>query len=61
MIEVIVRGSVDRAIREWKKKFDMAKTLRELRERNSYTKPSIKRRAQKLKAIYKEQYRNNSN
>jgi small subunit ribosomal protein S21 len=36
-------------------KFEKSKVLLQLRERQSFTKPSIKRRQQVLKAVYKEQ------
>lgn len=47
--------NIDKALKKYKKKFERAKTLTQLRERQSYTKPSIKRRAQVLKAIYRQQ------
>ena len=47
--------NIDKALKNYKKKFEKAKTLMQLRERQSFTKPSIKRRGQVLKAIYKQQ------
>ena len=44
--------SLDRALKKYKKKFEKAGIIRELRERQSFTKPSIKRRSQVLKAAY---------
>lgn len=46
--------NIDKALKKYKKKFEKAKILVQLRERQSYTKPSIKRRSQVLKAIYKQ-------
>lgn len=46
--------SIDRALKKYKKKFEKAGILRELRQRQSYTKPSIKRRNEVLKAAYKQ-------
>ena len=46
--------SIDRALKKYKKKFEKAKILLQLRERQSFTKPSIKRRSQVLKAVYKQ-------
>ena len=37
-----------------KKKFEKSKTLLQLRDRQSFTKPSIVRRTQVKKAIYKQ-------
>ena len=47
--------NIDKALKKYKKKFERAKTLTQLRERQSFTKPSIQRRAEVLKAIYKQQ------
>ena len=40
---------------KYKKKFEKSKTLIQLRERQSFTKPSVKRRGEVLKAVYKQQ------
>jgi small subunit ribosomal protein S21 len=47
--------NIDKALKKYKKKFEKAKTLVQLRERQSYTKKSVKRRGEVLKAIYKQQ------
>lgn len=47
--------NIDKALKKYKKKFEKAKTLLQLRERQSYTKKSVRRRTQVLKAIYKQQ------
>jgi small subunit ribosomal protein S21 len=47
--------NIDKALKKYKKKFEKSKILLQLRERQSFTKPSIKRRQQVLKAVYKEQ------
>ncbi|MBS1605688.1 MAG: 30S ribosomal protein S21 [Bacteroidetes bacterium] len=47
--------NIDKALKKYKKKFEKAKTLLQLRERQSYTKPSVRRRGEVLKAIYKQQ------
>lgn len=44
--------SIERALKKYKKKFDRTNVVKELRERQQYTKPSVKKRQQKLKAIY---------
>jgi small subunit ribosomal protein S21 len=46
--------NIDKALKKYKKKFEKAKILLQLRERQSFTKPSIKRRGEVLKAIYKQ-------
>ncbi|MCW3127855.1 MAG: ribosomal protein, partial [Bacteroidetes bacterium] len=44
--------SLDRALKKYKKKFEKAGILRELRARQSFTKKSIRRRSEVLKAAY---------
>ena len=47
--------NIDKALKKYKKKFEKSRTLLELRDRQAYTKPSVKRRGQVLKAVYKQQ------
>jgi len=47
--------NIDKALKKYKKKFEKAKVLIQLRNRQSFTKPSIKRRGEVLKAVYKQQ------
>lgn len=47
--------NIDKALKKYKKKFEKSKTLLQLRGRQAYIKPSIVRRAEVLKAIYKGQ------
>lgn len=47
--------NIDKALKKYKKKFEKAKILLQLRERQSYTKPSVRRRGQVLKAVYRQQ------
>jgi small subunit ribosomal protein S21 len=46
--------SLDKALKKYKKKFEKAGTLRELRSRQGYIKPSIRARTTVLKAIYRD-------
>jgi small subunit ribosomal protein S21 len=46
--------NIDKALKKYKKKFEKSKVLLQLRERQSFTKPSVRRRDQVLKAIYKQ-------
>ena len=46
--------NIDKALKKYKKKFEKAKILVQLRERQSYTKKSVKRRNEVLKAVYKQ-------
>ena len=47
--------NIDKALKKYKKKFEKSKTLVNLRARQAFVKPSVKRRFQVLKAIYKQQ------
>ena len=49
--------SIDRALKKYKRKFEKTGVVKELRERQKYTKPSIINRQEKLKAIYVQQLR----
>jgi small subunit ribosomal protein S21 len=49
--------NIERAIKKLKRKFEKTGTVRELRDRQKFTKPSVRRREQKLKAIYIQQLR----
>lgn len=46
--------NIDKALKKYKKKFEKAKILLQLRGRQSFTKPSVRRRGEVLKAIYKQ-------
>jgi small subunit ribosomal protein S21 len=46
--------NIDKALKKYKKKFEKSRTLLQLRERQAYTKPSVKRRGEVLKAVYKQ-------
>ncbi len=47
--------NIDKALKKYKKKFEKSRTLNQLRKRQAFTKPSVTKRTQKLKAIYKQQ------
>ncbi|MEQ8325262.1 MAG: 30S ribosomal protein S21 [Vicingaceae bacterium] len=47
--------NIDRALKKFKKKFERTGVMKQLRARQSFTKPSIVKRETKIKAIYKEQ------
>lgn len=44
--------TIERALKKLKRKFEKTGVVRELRDRQKFTKPSIIKREQKLKAIY---------
>jgi small subunit ribosomal protein S21 len=47
--------NIDKALKKYKKKFEKSRTLVQLRKRQAFTKPSVKRRFEVLKAIYVQQ------
>jgi small subunit ribosomal protein S21 len=47
--------NIDKALKKYKKKFEKSKVLLQLRARQAFIKPSIKRRGEVLKAVYKQQ------
>ena len=46
--------NIDKALKKYKKKKKKSKVLLQLRGRQAFIKPSIVRRAQVLKAVYKQ-------
>ena len=57
MIVVSVKEgeTIDRALKKLKRKFEKTGVVRELRVRQKFTKPSVIRREQRLKAVYVQQ------
>lgn len=60
LIEMIVipikeGENIERALKKFKRKFEKTGVVKELRSRQAYTKPSVSKRQQKLKAIYIQQ------
>jgi small subunit ribosomal protein S21 len=61
IIDVTKFGSIDQALKLYKNKTNKIGTIRELRDRQEFVKPSVKRRAEVLKAKYIEKKFNNNN
>ncbi|MCO5247603.1 MAG: 30S ribosomal protein S21 [Chitinophagales bacterium] len=55
IIDAREMDSLDKALKAYKKKHDRAKVMKEVRDRQYFSKPSVKNREQRLKAIYREQ------
>jgi small subunit ribosomal protein S21 len=53
-------GNVERALKEFKRKVMKTRLVQELRERQSYTKKSVKRREEIIKAQYRETLKDNT-
>ena len=52
MIIINVNGSVEQALKQYKNKHNKLGITKELRDRQTFTKPSVKRRCEILKAKY---------
>ena len=55
----VVKGNINRALKQFKRKFRDTKMIKELREREYYTKPSLKRRREKDEAIRRHKKQQN--
>ena len=61
IIDVTKFGSIDQALKLYKSKTNKIGTIRELRDRAEFVKPSVKRREEVLKAQYIQKKFNNNN
>ena len=50
--------NIESALRTYKQKVQKTKQVQKLRERQEFVKPSVKKRTQRLKAIYVQQIKN---
>ena len=57
LIIPVIKGNVDRALKQFKRKFKQTGTLKEIREHKYYTKKSTKRKLSKEKSILKQKYK----
>ena len=46
--------NIERALKKFKRKFEKTGIVKELRDRQALTKPSVRNRAQRIKAVYKQ-------
>ncbi len=49
--------NIERALKRFKRKFERTGVMKELRKRQQYDKPSIRKRLQKQHAVYVQQLR----
>ncbi|MBP7184545.1 MAG: 30S ribosomal protein S21 [Saprospiraceae bacterium] len=61
IISVTESENIDKALKKYKRKFERAGLLKELRRRKHFTKPSVERRTEVLKAVYKQETYGNDN
>jgi small subunit ribosomal protein S21 len=57
MVGIIIaeHENIDRAIRRFKKKYERSGILKEVKKRAYFTKPSVKRRMKRIKAVRRGQ------
>jgi len=60
IIDARESDSIDKALKKYKKKFERSGTMKQLRARKYFVKPSVKRRHEILKAAYKQEKYGNS-
>ena len=46
--------NIERALKKFKRKFEKTGIVKELRDRQAFTKPSVRNRTQRIKAVYKQ-------
>lgn len=61
ILEVKDGEVIDKVLKRYKRKYEKAGILKELRRRKAFAKPSVERRAEVLKAAYKEEMYGNKN
>lgn len=49
--------SIEKALKKYKRKFEKTGVMKELRDRQQFTKPSVVKRGERLKAAYIQQIR----
>jgi small subunit ribosomal protein S21 len=54
VVQVKEGESLEKALKKFKKKFEKTGVVKELRERQKFTKPSVRRRDTVIKAVYKQ-------
>ena len=57
LIIPVIKGNVEKALKQFKRKFKQTGALKEIRERKQFTKKSIKRKLAKEKSILKQKYK----
>ena len=60
MLKVVLRegDTIEKGLKQFKRKVMKTKLIKELRDRQEYEKPSVTKRKKKLKALYIQHLRN---
>jgi small subunit ribosomal protein S21 len=53
IVQIKEGDNIEKALKKYKKKFEKTGVVKQLRERSKFTKPSVRRREEIIKAAYK--------
>lgn len=58
IVQVKEGDTIEKALKKFKKKFEKTGVVKQLRARKQFTKPSVRRREEVIKAVYKQKLQN---
>lgn len=58
IVQVKEGDTIEKALKKFKKKFEKTGVVKQLRARQKFTKPSVRRREEVIKAVYKQKLQN---
>ncbi len=58
IIQIKEGDTIEKALKKYKKKFEKTGVVKQLRERQKFTKPSVRRREEIIRAIYRQKIQN---
>jgi small subunit ribosomal protein S21 len=58
IVQVKEGDTIEKALKKFKKKFEKTGVVKQLRSRKQFTKPSVRRREEIIKAVYKQKLQN---
>ena len=54
IVQIKEGDNIEKALKKYKKKFEKTGVVKQLRDRSKFTKPSVRRREEIIKASYKQ-------
>jgi small subunit ribosomal protein S21 len=54
IVQIKEGDTIEKALKKYKKKFEKTGVVKQLRNRKAFTKPSVRRREEIIKAVYKQ-------
>jgi small subunit ribosomal protein S21 len=58
VVQIKEGDTIEKALKKYKKKFEKTGVVKQLRARQKFTKPSVRRREEIIKAVYKQKLQN---